>query len=80
MAKDARFELRCTADDLKLLRMAAEIEGVSLAQYVLNASGKSVERTLKSVMTGEPYHRFPSRRPAIMEFLTILGKPAKFAK
>jgi len=72
--KTTRMNVRCTPEDFELVSCAAVAEGRSISDYVLNALADRVYGpTYQLVLSGKTY-AFPSRRPALLKFLTILDK------
>lgn len=72
--RNAVLQVRCTEDDHKLVTAAAEVEGLSVTQFALQAMAEKAQRTLKKVLAGDVYYRFPSRRPALQTFLEMMGQ------
>jgi uncharacterized protein (DUF1778 family) len=62
MGEPARLEARISADDHALLRRAAEIEGQSLADFVVSAARQAAEQTMLQsdavILTPEDQRRF----------------------
>ncbi len=71
--KAKQLNVRLTEDDRRLIHAAAIIEGTSAGEFLLNAAGERVTKTLEYVLTGEPT-QMPGKRAACMEFLELIGQ------
>jgi len=60
--RDRRFQLRATAYDEELIRIAAERRGVNVTDFIIGAAREKAEKTLadqtKFVLNDEQWRRF----------------------
>ena len=73
VTKDVLVAFRLADADRDYLRLAAEVEGMSLSQYILQACAARTKCTYELIMTGKHYHEFPSRSSSIARFLQVLA-------
>jgi uncharacterized protein (DUF1778 family) len=69
--KDRRFQLRATAREEKLIKVAAERQGVNVTDFILSAAREKAEHTLADRT------RFVLDEKQWKAFLAALDRPAK---
>ena len=69
--KDRRFQLRATAREETLIKVAAERQGVNITDFILSAAREKAEETLADQT------RFVVNEHQWNEFMEALDRPAK---
>ena len=69
--KDRRFQLRASARDETLIKIAAERQGVNVTDFILSAAREKAEETLADQT------RFVLKEGQWKEFMKALDRPAR---
>ncbi len=70
-SKDRRFQLRATAREETLIKVAAERQGVSVTDFILSAAREKAEATLADQT------RFVLNEEQWKQFMDALDRPAR---
>jgi uncharacterized protein (DUF1778 family) len=68
-AKDRRFQLRASARDETLIKVAAERQGINVTDFIMNAAREKAEETLAKQT------RFVLQEHQWKEFMEALDRP-----
>ena len=69
--RDRRFQLRATASEEKLIKVAAERQGVNLTEFILRSARENAEQVLAD------QNRFVLGEKQWKAFMAVLDRPAK---
>ena len=69
--RDRRFQLRATASEEALIRVAAERQGVNVTEFIMRSARENAEQSLANQT------RFVLDAQQWKEFMALLDRPAK---
>ena len=69
--RDRRFQLRATASEEALIKVAAERQGINVTEFIMRSACENAEHTLSDQT------RFVLDARQWMAFMTALDRPAK---